>query len=78
MWEERWKGKQHRRIGRDHRSGESFGKLEQPLSVTQAPAMAEWEVLMDQSRLLLSRTKAREGTSLDSQAMSEPLLELNK
>lgn len=40
--------------------------------------MAEWEVLMDQSRLLLSRTKAREGTSLDSQAMSEPPLELNK
>lgn len=39
----------------------AFGKLERPVSITQASAMAEWEVVMEQSRLPLSRKRAQRG-----------------
>lgn len=38
-----------------------YGKLEQSVSIIQAWAVAEWEVVMDQSGLPLSRKRAQRG-----------------
>lgn len=54
------KEKKHRGCRRTIQEG--LGKnLVQPMSITQAWAMAEWEVVMDQSRLPLSRERAQRG-----------------
>lgn len=39
----------------------SYGKLKQPVSITQASAVAEWEVVMEQSKLPLSGKRAQRG-----------------
>lgn len=54
--------KEAQRAGRERRRGRGpYGKLEQSVSITQALAMAEWEVVMDQTRLPLSRKRAQRG-----------------
>lgn len=50
---------------------EHLGKLKRSVSITQALDVVEWEVVMDRSRLPLSRKKGTKGTSLDGLAMSE-------
>lgn len=57
------KGRRHRGCRRDQGGGVegSYGKLKQPVSITQASAMAEWEVVMEQSKLPLSGKRAQRG-----------------
>ncbi|KAK5907163.1 hypothetical protein CesoFtcFv8_005042 [Champsocephalus esox] len=38
-----------------------YGKLKRSMSITQAWAVAKWEVVMDQSRLPLSRKRPQRG-----------------